>query len=133
MTSLSGNGAEPKSSSSSNSLIASRDDLNLAGQSRYKLGRNVARLIKDNKLDMDDIQNGLNEIQERERMAREALLQAVSCLPAYEAERIVIEKLEKNLFFRGWLATMTWNKIEYEPDQNMPFVNSPAHNQKLDC
>lgn len=122
MTSLSGNGAEPKSGSSSNGLIAGRDDLNL-GQYNFlsfglwqllkirlvdhpghQYGRKIAKLIKDGKVTHKDIQNGLDEIQERERMAREALVQAVGCLPAYEAERIAIEILEKNLFFRVWFG-----------------------------
>ncbi|TGO57419.1 hypothetical protein BOTNAR_0201g00050 [Botryotinia narcissicola] len=102
MTSLRSDGAESKSGSPSTDPEASHADLNHAGQSPCQLGRNIAKLIKDGKVTFKHIQSGLNEIQERERMEQEALIQAFDRLSAYEAQRIVIELLEKNVVIREW-------------------------------
>ncbi|KAF7896119.1 hypothetical protein EAF00_006134 [Botryotinia globosa] len=102
MSSLPSHGAEPKSGSPCTDPETGHVDLNLAGQSPCQLGRNIAKLIKDGKVTFKHIQSGLNKIQERERMEQEAPIQVFDKLSAYEAPRIVIELLEKNVVIRGW-------------------------------
>ncbi|KAF7940751.1 uncharacterized protein EAE97_006937 [Botrytis byssoidea] len=97
MPSLFCNGAEPESGSPCTDLEAGHANLNLAGQSPWQLGINIANLIKDGKVTFKHIQSGLNGIQERETMEQEALIQAFDRLSACEAQRIIIELLEKNL------------------------------------
>ncbi|TGO45114.1 hypothetical protein BCON_0421g00010 [Botryotinia convoluta] len=104
MTSLCSDGAEPKSSSPFTDPEAGHVNSNLVGHPGRQLGRNIAKLIKGNKLDMDDIQNGLHEIEEREKEAQEVLLPAVDNLPVYKAQRIIIEILEKNFVVREWFG-----------------------------
>ncbi|THV45508.1 hypothetical protein BGAL_0480g00050 [Botrytis galanthina] len=102
MTTLCSDGAEPKSGSPCTDPEAGHANLNLAGQSRCQLGRSIAKLIKDGKVTLKDIHSSLDEIQERETMEQEALFQAFDRLSAYEAHRIVIELLEKNVVVRQW-------------------------------
>ncbi|KAF7918896.1 hypothetical protein EAE99_001398 [Botrytis elliptica] len=119
MTSLSGNGAEPKSGSSSNGLIAGRDDLNL-GQYNF-LSFGLWQLLKIRLVDHPghQMEKSPSRIfkafsmkfkreRERERLTQESLLRAVlhavHCLPVHEAQRIVIEVLKKDLQVREWFG-----------------------------
>ncbi|TGO33464.1 hypothetical protein BHYA_0244g00010 [Botrytis hyacinthi] len=101
MPSLCSDGAEPKSGPVCADPEVEQVNLNLDYPGR-QLGRKVAKLIKDNKLDVEDIQNGVHEIQEREKVAQEVLLQAVDDLRTYKTQRIMIEILEKNFVVREW-------------------------------
>ncbi|KAF7946546.1 hypothetical protein EAE96_009543 [Botrytis aclada] len=82
--------------------IASQEDVNLVDQPGRQLGKDIAKLIKDSKVTMNNIQHGLCDIEEEEQKIRILSFGVLKSLAAYTIQQILTEVLEKNLVVREW-------------------------------